>query len=67
MTSGQGITFHVRATPRACSETAHYLLDNQGDHAINAIEINGFKPEVETLAIKVVDSCRNGDLTFKVP
>lgn len=67
VSSGQEITFHVRATPRACSETAHYLLDDQGDHAINAIEINGFKPEVETLAIKVVDSCKSGKLIVKVP
>lgn len=57
------IVFHVRATPGACSATAHYLLNNE-----RIVDVNGFEPGGKgVLARKVIESCKNGNLTVKVP
>lgn len=55
------ITFKVRSTPYACSESAHYWLDNGAD------EVNGFKPGGQgILASDVIQSCKNGELVISV-
>lgn len=57
------IVFHVRATPGACSATAHYLLDNE-----RVVDVNGFHPGGKgVLARNVIESCQKGELTVKVP
>jgi len=44
----------------ACSDVAHYLLDNY------SVDVNGFRPGGKgILAKKVVESCKDGNLTVK--
>lgn len=54
------IVFHIRTTPDACSDVAHYLLDEYN------VDVNGFRPGGKgVLAKKVIESCKSGLLTVK--
>ena len=58
-----GIVLHILATPEACSEVSHSLLDND-----RIVDVNGFEPGGKgVLASKVIDSCKSGKLIVKVP
>lgn len=58
--NGYTVLVKVRATPDACSSSAHYWLD------FGAI-VNGFKPSVSGVSAKdVIASCQNGLLTVEL-